>query len=79
MMIKVTSMQNKRERVVDVNADKKIAIRCKSTGRLNARADESGMYLFCRQCNGQHLLSWADLEQLKKEITTGSIEKVKYI
>lgn len=72
-------MQYKRERIVDEHAEKKIALRCKTTGRLNARADASGIYMFCRQCNTQHLLSWPDVEKLKHDILNNSCGTVVYI
>lgn len=72
-------MQTRRERIVDENAEQKIALRCKTTARLNARADKEGIYMFCRQCNTQHLLSWADLEKLKTEIQSGTAAKTIYI
>jgi len=72
-------MQYKRERIVDQQAEKKIALRCKTTGRLNARADHLGIYMFCRQCNAQHLLSWSDLEKLKSDILDNNCGTVVYI
>lgn len=72
-------MQQKRERIVDTSANEKHAIRCKVTGRLNARFDALGMHVFCRQCNAQHLLTWADLEQLKQHALSGTGPKVIYI
>lgn len=72
-------MQNKRERIIDTDAEGKMAIRCKITGRLNARFDQLGMHVFCRQCNAQHLLSWADLEKIKQNAITGTGPRVIYI
>lgn len=72
-------MQTRRERIVDANAEKKIALRCKVTARLNARADSDGIYMFCRQCNTQHLLSWDDLEKLKNDIKNGTSSQTIYI
>lgn len=50
-------MQQKRNRILDIHAAEKIAVRCKISGRLNARIDAQGLYVFCRQCNTQHLLT----------------------
>ena len=72
-------MQQHRARIVDTNAEQKIALRCKTTGRLNARADASGIYLFCRQCNTQHLLSWADIDAVKQGIEQKTCGNVLYI
>jgi tRNA G46 methylase TrmB len=72
-------MQHRRERIIDPQAENKIALRCKTTGRLNARADHAGIYMFCRQCNTQHLLSWADLEELKQGIQMKTCHHVVYI
>jgi hypothetical protein len=64
-------MKNHRERIVDANAADKTAIRCKVTGRLNARQDDDGLYVFCRQCNAQHLYSWNEIEEMRKERELG--------
>jgi len=51
-----------------------IPIRCETTGRLVARADEHGVYFFCRQHNTQHLMSWTALERLREDIRLGEVK-----
>lgn len=45
-----------------------IAIRCATTRRLMARADEHGVYFFCRQHKEQHCMSWQALDRLRESI-----------
>jgi len=55
------------------------AIRCKSTGRLSFRADAQGIWVFCRQHNTQHLMTWGELEVLKLQIQADTVSGVVYI
>ena len=55
---------------------KQIDIRCRETGRLLARADNEGVYYFCRQQNTSHLITWERLREMEKEIVVdGKTEK----
>ena len=33
-------------------------IRCETTGKLLARRDEKGIYLWCKQCKIEHFVPW---------------------
>lgn len=68
-----------RERIVDTQAEDKTAIRCKVTGRLNARQSDEGIYVFCRQCNTQHLYTWEEIQQVRNERGIGHKIAVIYI
>lgn len=72
-------MKQQRQRIVDVHAEEKTAIRCEKTGRLQARSDMTGLYLFCRQCNEQHLLTWEELLHLNTSLAVSSGIHVVYI
>lgn len=50
-----------------LQSSKMTEIRCKNIGRLLAKVSHEGIYLFCRQEKQQHLITWAQLEELKKE------------
>lgn len=38
-------------------------VRCKRTHRLEARKNESGMFLYCKGCKQEHFHTWEELQR----------------
>lgn len=41
-------------------------IHCEASGKLLARRDEKGIYLWCKECKTEHFIQW-DTEDNKEE------------
>jgi hypothetical protein len=44
--------------MIGVGMDNAIAIQCEVTGKLLARRDAKGIYLWCKVCKTEHFIPW---------------------
>jgi hypothetical protein len=44
-----------------------VKIHCETTGKLLARRDENGVYLWCKECKVEHFISWVPKDNKSEE------------
>lgn len=59
--------------MISMNED----VRCKDTRKLQARKNEQGIFLFCKECRKEHFYPWEELHT--QATTTDAINNVRVI
>jgi hypothetical protein len=53
---------------------KRIQLHCEATRKVLAKADEQGIWLWCRACHREHLISWSNIS-LPKHVAESAFDR----
>jgi hypothetical protein len=50
-----------------------VAIHCETTGKLLARRDEKGIFLWCKICKTEHFIPWETEEEKSDKVASEAV------